>query len=85
MQIECGADRRDDVDISPFRVAADVVSLARPAVLGNHGKRAGMIVDKQPVADVPPLAVNRQRQAGEPLDNYQRNELLRKLVRAIII
>ena len=44
-----------------------------------------MIVDEQPVANIEPSAIDRHRLAREPLDDGQRDELLRELVRPVIV
>src|SRR5690606_17877835 len=47
-QIAYGADH---LEISPLRIAADRVGLARPATLDNGCERGAMIADIEPVAD----------------------------------
>jgi hypothetical protein len=37
-----------------------------------------MILDEQPVADVLAVAIDRQRRAGEPLDDHVRDQLFGK-------
>ena len=44
-----------------------------------------MILHEEPVADVLPVAVDRKRLAFERVENHQRNELLGKLVRTVVV
>ena len=56
------------------------------APLLEHEQQAGaVILDVQPVADVAAVAVDRQRPAVERVQDHQRNQLLRKLVRTVVV
>ena len=44
-----------------------------------------MILHKQPVAHILPVAVDRQRLALQRIQNHQRNQLLRKLKRPVVV
>ena len=44
-----------------------------------------MIRDIQPVADLLAIAVHRQRFARECIDDHQRNEFFRKMVRPVVV
>ena len=44
-----------------------------------------MVFDKQPVADLHTVAVNGQRFAVERVQNHQRNEFFREMVRAVVV
>ena len=44
-----------------------------------------MIFDKQPVADLHTVAVNRQRFAVKRVQNHQRNEFFREMVGAVVV
>ena len=78
-------DDLDDVDVLPFVEAADVVSFSNFAVVENHVNRTGVVFDKEPVANVFALAVNRERLLVADVVDEQRNELFGELVRAIVV
>ena len=44
-----------------------------------------MVIDIQPVADLPPVAVHGQRPAGKRVQNHVRNEFFGELVAAVIV
>ena len=75
----------DDVDVLPFVEAADVVSFGNLPVMENHVNCAGMVFDKEPVANILALAVNRQRLLVANVVDEQRDELLGELVRAVVV
>ncbi len=79
------ADGIDDIEIVALAVAADVVGLAEPAVLQHGANGRAMIVDKQPVADILAIAIDRKRLAFERIQDHQGNQLLRKLKRAVVV
>ena len=78
-------DDLDDVNVLPFVEAADVVCLGNPAVVEDHVNGAGMVVDVQPVADVLALAVDRKWLAVADIVDEKRDELLRKLIRPVVV
>ena len=52
----------------------------------QHQQDAGaVILDVQPVAHVAAVAVDRQRPAVERIEDHQRNQLLGKLERAVVV
>src|SRR6187455_2628790 len=59
------ADRFDDLEVRPFRAAADNIALARRAAGQDKLERADMVLDEQPVADMLAPAVDRQLPAFE--------------------
>ena len=78
-------DGLDDVDVGALIVAADVVDLADAALLQDEVDGAAVILDIEPVADVLAVAVDRQLLIGQRVDDHQRDELLRKMIRAVVI
>ena len=44
-----------------------------------------MVFDIEPIADLLPVAVHRQRFAGLGVDDHQRNQLLREMQRPVVI
>ena len=74
-----------DVDVAALAAASDVVGFAR-ATLAQHATNGGAVVfDVKPVADVLPVAVHGQRLAVERVVNHQRDELLGKLKRSVVV
>ena len=78
-------DGLDDVDVGTLIVAADVVDLADAALLQDQVDGMAVILDVEPVADVLAVAVDRQLLVGQRVDDHQRDELLREVVRAVVI
>ena len=74
-----------DVEIGFLVPAADVVHLAQPALGQHRADRAAMILDVQPVADLLAVAVHRQRLARERVDDHQRDQLLGKMIGAVVV
>ena len=66
-----GADGFDYLDIGFFIVSTDIVGFADDAFGNNLIQRAGVVFDKQPVADLHPVAVHGQRFAVERVQNHQ--------------
>ena len=83
--VEDRAERLDDLEVRPLVRAADVVGLADAAALedGDDAPRSGRHV--QPVADLPPVAVDRQRLALQRVADHQRDQLLRELVGPVVV
>ena len=78
-------DGLDDVDVGALIVAADVVDLADAALLQDQVDGMAVILDVEPVADVLAVAVDRQLLVGQRVDDHQRDELLREVVRAVVV
>ena len=78
-------DGLDDVDVGALIVAADVVDLADAALLQDQVDGMAVVLDVEPVADVLAVAVDRQLLVGQRVDDHQRDELLREMVRAVVV
>jgi len=78
-------DGLDDVDVGALIVAADVVDLADAALLQDQVDGMAVVLDVEPVADVLAVAVDRQLLVGQRVDDHQRDELLREVVRAVVV
>ena len=74
-----------DVDILPLIEAADVVSIARLALVENNIDGAGMVDHIEPVAHVLALAIDRQRLTVADIVDEEGDELLRELVGAVVV
>ena len=83
--IQQSAQRMDHIDVGFFIPATDVVGLTRTTGFKHATQGAAMIADVQPVAHLKTIAVHRQRFACECIGNDQRNQLLRKLQRSVIV
>ncbi len=75
----------DDVDIFPLVEAADVVCAAGLATVEDEVYGAGMVLDIQPVTHVLPLAVYGQWAAVDDVVDEEGQQLLRELIRAVIV
>ena len=81
-----------DVDVLPFVETAYVISIRNLSVMENHAFRYGksrlshaQIHHIQPVAHVLTFAIHRQRLAVTNIVDEQRNQLLRELIRPIVV
>ena len=72
-------------NISFFVVATDVVGLPRFAVLRYQDQGSCVVFHKQPIPDLAAIAVNWQRFASKGIQNNQRNQLFREVIRAIVV
>ena len=78
-------DGLDDIDIGALIVAADVVDLADTPLLQDQVDGMAVVLHIEPVADVLAVAVDRQLLIGQRVDDHQRDELLREVVRAVVV
>jgi hypothetical protein len=60
-------------------------SRRRGRALEHGADRGAVVADVQPVAHVLAVAVDRQRLAGERVDDHQRDQLFGELVRAVVV
>ena len=74
-----------DVNIAHFVMPADVVDLSNAPVVNNQVNRLTVIFNIEPVAHVFTLAVDGQRFVVQAVGDYQRDQLLREVVRAVVI
>ena len=79
------ADQPHDVDIPHLVVAADVVYLAHPSAADDEVDGLAVILHIQPVPDVQALAVHRQRLVVQRVGDHQRDQLLREVIRAVVV
>ena len=75
----------DDVDVLPFVEAADVVGFGYLAFMENEVDGACVVNYVEPVANVFALAINRKRLALADIVDEQRNQLLRELIRSVVV
>ena len=79
------ADDFHNLDILLLVVPADVVNLAHAALVDNQVNRLAVIFHIQPVADIQAFAVDRQRLIRQRVDNHQRNQFFRKMIRPVVV
>ena len=75
----------DDIDILPLIETTDIISIRNLTLMENHINRTRMILYIQPVAHILTLTIHRQWLAMTDIIDEQRNQLLRELIRTIII
>ena len=75
----------NDLDILFLVVPANVVGLSQTSLLLYHVNALGMVVYIQPVADVLAVSIDRKLLALQRVVDDQRNQLLRKLIGAVIV
>ena len=75
----------DDVDVLPLVEPADVVRLGYFAFVENKVYRPRMVLHVKPVAHVLPFPVHRKRPAVPYVVDEKRDQLLRKLVRSVVV
>jgi hypothetical protein len=74
-----------DVDVGLLVMAPDVIDLAIDAMTDNQIDRIAMVSNIKPVPDVHALAIDRQRLIVDRFLDHERNQLLRVLVRPVVI
>lgn len=63
------ANQFDDVDISHFIMAADVINFADTALLEDEVDGPAMVFDIEPVADIKAVPIDRQRLVMQGIDD----------------
>src|SRR3954468_6060629 len=71
--------------VGELDAAADVVDLAGAAALEHELDATAVVVDVQPVAHVEPVAVERHLLVVDEVGDEQRDDLLRVLVRPVVV
>ena len=79
------ADPPGDLDVRDLVPGADVVGLARRPPPRRELDRPAVVVDVEPVAHVRSLPVERERLPFEGVGHEQRDELLRVLIRSVVV
>ena len=74
-----------EANVFPFVFATDVVGAARGAVLHDGPDCFVVVLDIEPVADVPPVAVDREGLAFEHVEDHEGDELFRELIGPVVI
>ena len=74
-----------DLDVGLFVPAAHVVGLAQASGLQHAADRAAMVLHVQPVAHLHAVPVHGQGFARQRVDDHQRDQLLGKMVGAVVV
>src|SRR3954464_4156643 len=82
--VDVPTDGLHHIDVLPLGVTAEVVRLTQTALLQNALDTPAVITYEQPVADLHPVAIDRQRLSIERVDDRQRDQLFRKMIRPVI-
>lgn len=83
--VEQCANSVDDVDVGFFIPAADVVNLADFTCFQYPANGAAMVFDIKPVTNLLSIAVYRQWLARKRIDDHQRDEFFREVIRPVVI
>ena len=83
--VEDRADGMHDFQIGLLVPAADIVGLAGLAGFQHAADGAAVIAHIEPVADLLAVAVDRQALARQRIQDHQRDQFFRKMVRAVIV
>ena len=79
------ADDLHDLNILLFVMATDIVNFTNATIVNNQINSLAVIFNIQPVTDIQTLAVNRQWLVSQSISNHQRNQLLREVIRTIVV
>ena len=69
--VENGADSLHNFDVSLLISSTDVISFANPSLGKDNADRLTMVRHKQPVADVLPVSIDRNRFSLYPMQNLK--------------
>ena len=79
------ADNLHNLNVLLFIVTTDVVDFTNTTLVDNQINGLAVIFHIQPVTDIKTFTVNRQRLICQCIGNHQRNQLLREVIRTIVI
>ncbi len=83
--VEEGANAAHHVNIAALVPTADIVFFSNAAALNDDIECARVVLDVEPVADVRPGSINRQRFLVDGVENDQRDQLFGKVIRPVIV
>ncbi len=78
-------DEDRNVDVLPLVAAAEIVDLADRAFAQHEVDASTVILDVDPIAHLPTVAVKRERLVGERVGDEERDQLLGKLVGPVVV
>ena len=79
------ADNLHDLDVLLLIVTADVVDFTNSTFVDNQVNGLAVVLHIQPVTDVQTLSINRQRLVSQCISDHQRDQLLREVIRTIVV
>ena len=79
------ADDLYNVDILLLIVSTDIINLTNTTVMDNQINRFAVILHIQPVTHIQTFTIYRQRFVSQRIDDHQRNQFLRKMIRSVVI
>jgi hypothetical protein len=79
------ADPSHQIDIPPFGLTADVVGLADICASHDGPDSGNVVLYIEPVTDIVPFSLYGQALPFEHVHNHERDQLFRKLERAIVV
>jgi len=79
-----GAERLD-VEVPAFGAAADVLHVPRAPPLEHPANRRAVVAHVKLVAHVAAVAIDRKRLVDQRVEDHQRDQLLRKLSRTVVV
>ena len=82
---KCADDRLNDLDILSLVVAADIICLKESALLLDHIDALAVIFNIEPVTYILAVAVNRQGFSVKSVIDHERDQLLRELIRTVVV
>ena len=83
--IDCLYNCLYNVDILPLVKSTDIVGFCNFSVMEYQVDSTCMVFDIQPVANILSLTINRKRFTMTDIVDKQRYQLLRELIRAIVV
>ncbi len=75
----------EEADVLPLVLAANVVGAAALAFAHDGPDRLVVVLDIEPVADVPPIAVDREGLAFEHVEDHEGDEFFGELIGAVVV
>lgn len=78
-------DYADNVNVAHLIVSAHIVDFPYPSLVENQVDGAAVVLHIEPVTHIDALSIDRKAFALQCVDDHQRNELFRKMVRPIIV
>lgn len=83
--VKDGTEGIDDFDVGLLVPTTDIISLPHPSPFQNAPDGGAVVLNIEPVSDLPPIAVNRKRLPSESIMNDERDKLFWKVVRTVVV
>ena len=79
------ANKLHNINICHLVAATNIIDLSVPAMMDYHIHRPAMVIYMDPIANIYPLSLYRQRLILKSIKHHKRNQLLRELAWSVII